>query len=400
MKRFKGIFYFILVCVFCIPFLNVDALTCNSKVLSVSDKNFICSGIEGNTLIFTFNGQDYSMYFKLRSDGRTIDIDPAISFPTNVEIANIEVKDNSNSTTIKIKNEKYVTTTTTTTTTKVPENLVVVRFNDGNEISEKKCSKTEGSDSCVVYLPKLNTEGFNGWGTKDTCKDGITGNVKVYKNITYYACYNDGNETESKINIKELTILDKNTQEEINYGELDNTKDTYNFKVLYNVNSLIVNVVGDDNTEISVSGNEDLKVGINAVLIKISDNNGNQKTYTLNVERLEEGESLEKVHYLSSLVIGGSEINFNKDIFEYNVTIKSDIDQLLINKKALDENDIVTVKGNENLVNNSKVYIEVTGEDGITTTYTINVFKEEGINIFLILAIISTFSSLKALISN
>ena len=386
-KNFKYIFYILFAIVLCIPILGVKALTCNNSVLSVENKNFICSGIDG-TLSFSFDNIDYTKYFKLSDDGRTIDIDASISFPMDIEIATLNVKDSVSSTTIRMKNSKYVTTTTTTL---APENIIVVTFdkNDGvSELIEKKCSMINGSDYCSVVLPNINVDNFNGWGIQKNCKEGISGTVKVDKNITYYACYNIDEEIiDKELILKSLVVKDKKNYEEITFGELSDNKDNYDFKVLYDVEAIVITAVAEDeDVTVKVEGNNKLVVGKNEVFITLSDKNNNKKVYILNVERLAEGEPLEKIHYLSSLVIGGSQINFDKDIFEYNVTIKNDIEQLLINKEVLYENDTVTVRGNENLVNNSKVYIEVTGEDGFVTTYTINVFKEENSNyLFIIL---------------
>lgn len=379
----KYFYLFIILFILCVPYVRVDAIVCNSSILTVEDINFMCAGIEGESLTFTFNGQDYSQYFTL--SGKTVNINPSISFPSDVEIANIEVKDSAGSTFIRIKNSNYIAPkTTTTTTTQVPDNIVEVLFdkNDGSELIVKRCSIVSGSDYCSVVIPKLDIDGFNGWGTQKTCKEGISGTIKIYENITYYACYS--NEEESNDNnliLKNLSILDKDTLENIDYGELNLTNNSYTFKVLYEVDNIIINAVGDENIKVNINHDGSLSVGNNKILIILSDEDGNQKDYTLNVERLNEGESLSSIHYLSSLDISGFDINFDKEKFNYTLKVEKEIESLLINNPIpLNENDTVNIKGNENLINNSKVFIEVSGIDGVVTTYTINIIKEESSN--------------------
>ena len=60
--------YLFLIMMFLLPIINVDALSCygNTKEDAIDVgkiSNFSCSGVEGETLTFKHNEQDYSKYF-------------------------------------------------------------------------------------------------------------------------------------------------------------------------------------------------------------------------------------------------------------------------------------------------------------------------------------------------
>ena len=77
------------------------------------------------------------------------------------------------------------------------------------------------------------------------------------------------------------------------------------------------------------------------------------------------------------MVIGGYNINFNKSTFDYKLTISSDINKLEITPIS-EESDIKPiVLNNENLKDGSVIKINLTGDDDITTTYSITITKEK-----------------------
>ena len=64
--------------------------------------------------------------------------------------------------------------------------------------------------------------------------------------------------------------------------------------------------------EKEIIGNENLNVGENQILIKLTDENDNTNEYKIKVTRLEEGQTITNVHFLKSLVVGGYNINFSQ----------------------------------------------------------------------------------------
>ena len=86
------------------------------------------------------------------------------------------------------------------------------------------------------------------------------------------------------------------------------------------------------------------------------------------------------------MVIGNYKINFDKNVFNYNLTIDKDIYKLVINAIPLNEDHLVDYRNNNNLQNGSIVYIDVSDGEGNITSYKINIIKESN-NMLLYLAI-------------
>lgn len=394
---------FLLLCL--IPFVKVDAISClgfensNEKQPLVLEEinNFKCSGIEGDTLTFkntvgdTVN--DLKDYFKYNINDKeaTIDIvNKKLTFDSNFQTGIVVISDGKSSFSMYIKNNAYVKqTTTTTTTTKNPNEITytVTLDNKGNK-DEKTCTVSNEGDICYVTLPVLETEGFDGWGKASTCKEGNTGSTKVNENITYYACYKNNEEAQVKTDIylKSLKIYDQSSKE-IKFGTFSIKKREYEFKVLYEVENITIDATtNDEGINIEYSGNENLVVGENEVIITLTDESNNKSEYKLIVNRLEEGETINNINYLSALVIGNYKINFNKDVFNYNLTIDSDIEKLEINAVPSDEENVVEITNNKDLVDGSVIKINVTNDNGNVTTYKINITKESN-NLLLFIGI-------------
>lgn len=366
--------------------VRVNALECYKGILTENDENFLCIGASSN-LTFTYNGQDYSSYFKMWNDGKTVEIVPTISFPNDVEIATIEVKDGDKKTTIRFKNKNYVKEEVVTTTS--DNKLYLTLYNErDNKPSKKDCIPDKESKECSIYLPKLDIEGFNGWDKNKGCTKGVSEtSITIKNNQTYYACFI---KEVVDLSLSSLIVKDDLTKEDIDYGTFNSETTSYDIKVLFEVEKLLIEAKAVDiKAQITYENNENLQVGNNVISIIVSDKDGNKKDYTLNVERLAEGVTLDKAHYLSSLVIGGYEdkLNFDSKKLEYTITIKSNINRLLITNETMFEDDEVFIRGNENLETNSKIIIDVFNEkDNYKTTYTINIIKEKSpISIIIII---------------
>ena len=369
---------------------------CYDQVFDVStceeSCNFTCSGIKKDSITFKYNDEDYSKYFKLDDDKKTINIvDKNIEFDSNFEYGIIQIyEDDTPTGSFKIKNKAYTppTTTTTTTTTMDPnikEVIVTLDPNDGTETTTKTCKIPVGSETCSIQLPPLEKEGFNGWGTANTCKVGSSGYIRVEKDVTYYACYEDNkNESTTTVSssnnllLESLEILDKATNEKIEFGTFSIRKTEYEFKVLNSVENLEINAKAAEDVEIEITGNENLKIGENEILIKLKKDDTNSE-YKLKVTRLKEGETINNIHYLKSLVIGGYEnaFKFDKNTFIYNLEIEKDVKKLEITVMPEDESDKYEIKNNSDLVNGSQINIIVSNEEGESTTYIININKKE-----------------------
>ena len=373
-----------------IPFFKVNALSCLSSEIDINKvDNFTCSEVDGTTLKFTDNtsGEDYTSYFTytVNDNSALISIDKNIKLDAAFPNRFIKVTDASKEAIINVKNPSYTTTKATSTTkdANTKEIIVTLDPNDGTGSTNKTCNIVAGNNTCTVTLPKLETDGFNGWGTAATCKEGNTGAIRVEKDITYYACYekNENTNTNKSIALETLELINKDTNEKIEFGTFSRKKTEYKFKVLYDVENIEVKATASNDIKVEITGNENLKVGENVVLVKLTNDNNETNEYKLIVTRLKMGETISNVHYLKSLVIGGYKINFNKETFKYSLTIAKDINKLELTAKPENDDDTVEITNNENLTNGSVIKITVKGEDEEETIYTINITKEKSSNL-------------------
>ena len=83
--------------------------------------------------------------------------------------------------------------------------------------------------------------------------------------------------------------------------------------------------------------------------------------------------------YLQSLTIDGYELGpkFDKDRFEYTITVSSKINDVYIDAKTEALYSIIEITGGEDLVEGQNVVeIKVTAEDGTEQIYILNINKE------------------------
>ena len=400
MKKIIKLFCFLFVIV---PLIKVDALKCyptsSSEPLDMKEiVNFSCDKLEGESLTIFYGENDYTTkYFSVSIDDEKADIDiidNSLTFESNLNVGILTISDGVNKVPLYVKNYGYDESTTTTTTTSKNTILYTVTLdkndNSTNAIEQKTCAVNKSGDTCIVILPKLDVDGFNGWGSAPTCSEGNSGKINVQKDITYYACFNNreeivtNNQTDIII-LKNLNVFDAKTNEKIDFGIFSVKKNNYEFKVLNEIENLRIETDVQENINVEIVGNENLIEGENEVLIKLSNNNSISE-YKLLVTRLKKGESIDDTRYLKSLVIGNFNINFEKEKFSYDLTIPGDISKLEINSIPENEDDKVKISGNENLETGSVININVgVGEN--STTYKINITKESSINYVLVGAI-------------
>lgn len=156
---------------------------------------------------------------------------------------------------------------------------------------------------------------------------------------------------------------------------------TYNTTVTYEVSSVnLVYEVNDAKAKAVVTGKNDLVVGVNKILIKVTAENGSSTVYTINITRQKEGEKvLNNDSSLKSLVINGKEVKLS-DKLTYILEIDKE-DSASINAVASQDTSSISVLNDEKLVDGSIVKVTVTAEDGSTTTYLVScIVKEVAVN--------------------
>ena len=121
-------------------------------------------------------------------------------------------------------------------------------------------------------------------------------------------------------------------------------------------------VLTGDNTQISVN---------------VTAEDGTVRTYKVNVVKVYKSSN----NNLSNIVIEGYEIDFDKDVLEYKITVGSDVTSLDISAVVEDYSAWAKIEGNENFKEGENVVtITVYAQDGSTKTYTLLVNKEKAKN--------------------
>ena len=245
-------------------------------------------------------------------------------------------------------------------------------------------SKTVDASSITISANATDTKAtITGLGTKNlnyglnTFKIVVTseaGNKKEYiLNITR-------RDTRSKVNTLKSLKLSSGT---INFKS-DTT--TYNVNVEKSVSSITITSELTDSKAKYVTGygnrNVTLKEGLNTILIKVTAENGDIRTYTLNITRESSKNNNESnVNTLKSLKLSSGTINFKSDTTTYNVNVEKSISSITITSELTDSKaKYVTGYGNRKVTLKdglNTILIKVMAENGDVRTYTLNITRGE-----------------------
>ncbi len=224
----------------------------------------------------------------------------------------------------------------------------------------------------------------------------ITGNsnFKVGSNniVKVNVTAEDGSRTTYTINVTRLNKNQNETNANLSSLSVDGyilnptfNKDTINYSINVgsDVNSIIVNAIPEvSSSTVKITGNTNLKAGVNTVVVNVKSKDGVEKNYIITVNK--EADNTSK---LTALSIEGYPFNetFDEDRLTYSVTIPHDVDNLNVLYTKKDEREKVTISGNDNLLPGDNVIeVKVEAEDGTSTTYIINVYREEDLTDFYI----------------
>ena len=160
--------------------------------------------------------------------------------------------------------------------------------------------------------------------------------------------------------------------------------------------SITKNIKIKSNTSNSSNNKNDTNIGNT----KIDNNNNDKKNETKNDETTNKGEDKKKDDvdnidstdntdntdntfygntYLIDIKINNYDISFDKDIYEYELTIK-DEDKLDIEPMLMDNSSKYSIIGNNKLKNGSVIEIKVIAENNDTKTYKIKINKKDDNN--------------------
>ena len=261
------------------------------------------------------------------------------------------------------------------------DDVLVDNFNSGTTSYAKTVDAK--TSSVVISADKTDTKAsITGVGTKNlkyglnTFKIVVTseaGNKKEYVlKIT---------RKDDRSNINTLKSL-KLSSGTINFKS-DTT--TYDVGVEQNVSSITITSELTDSKAKYVTGYGNRKVtlkeGLNTILIKVTAENGDVRTYTLNITRGESKiDDADKGNaYIQGITIDNYNINFSKDVFEYNLQINNE-SSLNIVVQMENGNASYEILNNENLKDGSQIIINTTSSDGENKLeYKINISNKQSV---------------------
>ena len=191
------------------------------------------------------------------------------------------------------------------------------------------------------------------------------------------------NSSNLSINVSKATVTIKNPPSgnnnlsslSVTPGSISFNKGTtnYNINVDSNVTSVNISATAEDsNAKVTGTGTRNLSYGNNALGVVVTAENGNKKTYTINVNRKDDRSSNNN---LSSLTVSNGTLSpgFNKNTTSYDIEVPFSVTKLELSAKAEDSKSKVNIS-NPELVSEeiTLVRVTVTAENGSSKTYTIN----------------------------
>lgn len=204
---------------------------------------------------------------------------------------------------------------------------------------------------------------------EDGIEEGIT---KVTKSIRIASNNND---------LSSLSLSNGNIYPTFN-------KDTTSYSTQINANNVTI-IARASSNKATISGDigtKNLNYGNNNFNIIVTSESGNKKTYTISIVRPNNNnndntpvikDNKSNNNYLSNITLSTGNINFNKEILEYNLSVLYEVKDIDITAVPEDSKSKVEISGNKELkVGTNKITILVTAEDGSKREYIINVDRK------------------------
>ena len=243
----------------------------------------------------------------------------------------------------------------------------------------------------LVYNLSTTSDNVQISATKDDNKASVTGTGRFNLNYgtntyrvnvtaengstrTYTININREDTRSSNNNLKSLTL----SKENLNFNK---STTTYNVDVDKDTTSVKIEASLEDGKSSFENGfgprTINLNPGNNTIYIKVRNEIGNIKTYTININR-EDGKSSDST--LKEIKLSEGKIDFKTDVLEYKINVEYDVDTFKIEALPTDGKSKVNITGDEKLkVGENTFTITVEAENGKITTYIVKVTrKEEG----------------------
>jgi len=176
-------------------------------------------------------------------------------------------------------------------------------------------------------------------------------------------------------NLKELKVSEGTMSPSFNKNTL-----TYNVSVPHDVKSIAIEATKEVSSSTYVNGfgprTIDLVDGLTTAQIKVKSETGIEKAYTLNITKNEKSSN----NYLKAVKLSNATINFDKNVYEYNVNVLYNVLEMEIIAVPEDIKSKVEVVGNKALVLGENIFtVNVIAENGSVLSYKFIINRlEEG----------------------
>lgn len=254
--------------------------------------------------------------------------------------------------------------------------------------SEFSCQLSGYTDKGVTSLDiRVITSGdikYLGF-TKDSYwgGDGENGRIALYGADILYNNFNIGiikfkntGGSNNNISLSNISFYDGNDEK----VAVDDISLNVGIKEIYNSGGTTNN--GSNNTSNDNSNKNDDKKD-NTIIDNNKDNSNNIDNTKDNSNNIDKDNNDNKIDNqeedITNIEINGYKIDFNKEIYEYTLSI-NDEDSLAIEPIINNDKITYTISGNEKLVNGSVIKITLLEDNNPKSEYTIKIIKKEKAN--------------------
>ena len=335
-----------------IPFVKADTNTCHAELESnqtfnvgeTVTYNLGTTGTDQNTL--------YGIHYEIEYDPNVLDpeINSGVKSYYNWENIRKEIVSNDNSKyntiilDISTKNKNKYITSSDNKGSFIKVASISFKVKNTNETSTKLSLMASGDNDSGSFKYVIS-DGENAYSE---CSGQINSFVKIKKIVEPVL---------SSITINGTKIED-----------FDGKK--YEYEYTSTEKTIDIRGIGVSGTTVTNIGKKELKDGDNEFIITVSNSEGDSVDYRLIVKY----DSTDDDCDIKTLAIDGYDIKFDPNILEYKLKIKDEY-SLKFNIELVNTESKYTIKGNQNLQNESNIIIEVRN-GAKTKKYTITIEKE------------------------
>ncbi len=218
------------------------------------------------------------------------------------------------------------------------------------------CNKINNGSIYVSKKTTTTTKGYVTITKKTTTTKRVTPTTTT---VPITESPKDNNSYLKSLSVKGYSIMFN--KEELSY-EITVDKETKDLEVSYETES--------DKASVTVINNKNINID-NPIIITVTAEDGSKKDYTISI-RLKK---LSNNVNVTKMSIDDYEFDFDSKKYEYDLTIKNDVNSLVYYIELEDNNAKYEINGNSDLKDGSIINVKIIAEDGTEANYNFNIRK-------------------------